>query len=54
MSGCFRKVASEIKVASSIRSLVSTKSLKSECIKAMRESLIVPVLMFANESGMKR
>ena len=40
---CFRKVASDRKIADMFRSLVRAGSLRLECVKVLNEGLQVPV-----------
>ena len=47
---CNRKVASGRRVAGSLRSLVNTKDLQLECARVLHETLLVPVLMYGNET----
>ena len=47
---CSRKVASRTRVAGAIRSLVNARSLQLECAKVLHESLMMPVLMYGNET----
>ena len=47
---CSRKVASGMRVAGDIRSLLNARSLQLECAKVLHESLLVPVLTFGSET----
>ena len=47
---CSRKVANWKRVASAIRSLVNTRNLHLECAIVLHKTLLVPVLMYGNES----
>ena len=43
---CRRKVASERRVASAIRSLVSVRGIQLECARVLHDALLMPVLMY--------
>ena len=45
-----RKVASGRRVAGAIRSLVNGRDLQRECARFLHETLLVPVLMYGNET----
>ena len=47
---CSRKVASGRWVAGDIRSLVNAMDLQLGCARVLPETLLVPVLMFGNET----
>ena len=47
---CHRKVVSGKMVAGAVRSLVNSRSLQFECVRVLRESLLVPVLMDSSET----
>ena len=51
---CGRKVASERRVASAIRSLINARSLQLECAIVLHESLLLPVLTYGSETMMWR
>ena len=42
------------KLAGAIRSLISGRGLQLECARVLDEALLMPVLMYGNESDMKR
>ena len=44
------RVSSGRKVAGAIKSLVNAKVLKLECSKVLHEGLLVPVLLYGNET----
>ena len=48
-----RKVASGRRVAGAIRSLVNGRDLQRECARFLHETLLVPVLMYGNETVME-
>ena len=43
-------MASGIKIAGAIRSLVNARNLQLECDRVLHESLLVPVLMYGSET----
>ena len=45
-----RNVASGRKVAVDVRSLVNARDLQRECARALHEILLVPVLLYSNET----
>ena len=47
---CSRKVASGRRVAGVIRSLVNAGDLQLECDRVLHETLLLPVLMYGNET----
>ena len=47
---CHRKVVSRRRVAGIIRSLVNARSLQHECARVLHETLLVPVLLYGNET----
>ena len=47
---CSRKVVSGGKVAGAIKSLVNARDLQVECARVLHEILLVPVLMYGNET----
>ena len=47
---CSRKEASRRRVAGAIRSLVNPRDLQLECAIVLHETLLVPVLMYGNET----
>ena len=50
MRQCSRKVVSGERVAGAIRSLVNDRSLQLECARVLHKSLLVPVLIYGNET----
>ena len=49
-SECSKKVASGIKVAGALRSLVNTMNLQLECASVLHETLFASVLMYSSET----
>ena len=47
---CRRKVASERRVASAIRSLVSVRGIQLECARVLHDALLMPVLLYGSET----
>ena len=47
---CSRKLASGRRVAGAIRSLVNASDFQLECARVLHETLLVPVLMYGNET----
>ena len=47
---CSRKMASGIRVAGAIRSLVNARSFKLECARVLHESLLMPVDTYGSET----
>ena len=47
---CRRKVASGSRIAGAIRSPVYGRGMQLECVRVLRESLFVPVLMYGSET----
>ena len=47
---CSRKLVSGRKIAGAIRSLVNARNLQLECVRALHESLLVPVLTYGSET----
>ena len=47
---CSRKVASGMRVAGAIRSLVNDRDLQIECDRVLHETLHVPVLTYGSET----
>ena len=47
---CSREVASGRRVAGTIRSQVNVRDLELECARVLHETLLVPVLMYGNET----
>ena len=47
---CSRKVARGRRVAGAIRSLVNARDLQLECASVLHETLLVPVLLYGNET----
>ena len=45
-----RKVESGRRVAGAIRSLVNVRNLQLECASVLHEILLVPILMYGNET----
>ena len=45
---CSRKVASGMRVAGAIRSLVNARDLQIECAGILHETLLVPALMYGS------
>ena len=45
-----REVASGMRDAGAIRSLVNARSLQRECARVLHESLLVPVLTYGSET----
>ena len=54
MRQCCRKMASGIRVAGAIRFLVNARDFKLECARVLHETLLVPVLMYTNETMLWR
>ena len=47
---CSRKAACGRRVAGAIRSLANARDLQVECDRVLHEQLLVPVLMYGNET----
>ena len=47
---CSRKVANGGRVAGAIRSLINARDLQLECARVLRETLLIPVLMYGSET----
>ena len=54
VADCSRKVASRRRVARAIRSLVNARDLQLECARVLRETLLVPVLMYGSETMLRK
>ena len=47
---CSKKVASGRRMSGAIESLINAMDLQLECARVMRETLVVPVLMYGSET----